>query len=372
MIQNLKNNLSNLPGWRSNRRIVVFESDDWGSVGTPSTKVYEELLKKSIIVENTESRYLRYDALESNEDLASLFEVLSSIKDRTGNHAVFTALNVVANPDFQRIEDSAFEAYYFEPLSQTITRYTSSNQVINLWKEGYVNRLFVPQFHGREHLNVTAWMQALKESKPKTRTAFQLGVYGIDPVELGESRIHYRAAFDIQSTDELELLRSVIIDGINLFKELVGYNPVFFVPTNGPFNLSLEETLSECGIRFLTLDKFQKEPIGNHRYRTRIRYLGKRNGYDQIYLSRNAAFEPSMGRNNHVDHCLADIQRAFRWKKPATVSTHRLNYIGSLFPENRDNGLRQLKELLNRIVSSWPDVEFMTSDQLGTLITTTA
>jgi hypothetical protein len=30
--QNLSRNLSNLPGWRTNRHIIVMESDDWGSI----------------------------------------------------------------------------------------------------------------------------------------------------------------------------------------------------------------------------------------------------------------------------------------------------------------------------------------------------
>jgi endonuclease IV len=42
-----------------------------------------------------------------------------------------------------------------------------------------------------------------------------------------------------------------------------------------------------------------------------------------------------------------------------------VNYIGSLNEENRSKGLRQLKELLNKIIEKWPEVEFMTSPQLG-------
>jgi len=39
--------------------------------------------------------------------------------------------------------------------------------------------------------------------------------------------------------------------------------------------------------------------------------------------------------------------------------------MGSLDPKNRERGLKELSELLKSIVSLWPDVEFMSSDELG-------
>jgi len=69
-----------------------------------------------------------------------------------------------------------------------------------------------------------------------------------------------------------------------------------------------------------------------------------------------------------VNSCLNDIDMAFRWNKPAIISSHRVNYIGALDPGNRENGLSQLKQLLKEVVSRWPDVEFMTSAELGDLI----
>jgi hypothetical protein len=47
---------------------------------------------------------------------------------------------------------------------------------------------------------------------------------------------------------------------------------------------------------------------------------------------------------------------------------HRLNVIGSLDESNRTKNLADLKTLLQTVVRRWPDVEFMSSDQLGKLI----
>ncbi len=360
--------LSSIPGWTTRRKIVVFESDDWGSLGTPSAEVFGILRERGIYPDDDAAHYYRYDALETNEDLASLFEVLSSVRDSRGNHPVFTGYNVVANPDFKAIAGNGFSSYHYEPLDTTLEGDPSRDRVLELWKEGVEKRLFIPQFHGREHLNVTAWINALKKGSPLTLEAFRYGVFGIDPVALGESPLQFRAAFDLGDREEIAVHREVIRQGISLFRRLLGYTPVVFVPPNGPFNLALEETLHENGIRYLVLDKLQKEPLGDQRYRTRIRYPGRRNRYGQVYLSRNASFEPSSNRSDWVDGCLAQVEMAFRWKKPATISTHRVNYTGFLDPGNRDGGLKELARLLKSILNRWPGVEFLSTGELGDLV----
>ena len=65
---------------------------------------------------------------------------------------------------------------------------------------------------------------------------------------------------------------------------------------------------------------------------------------------------------------LKEMEVAFLWHKPATISSHRVNYIGFLHPENREKSLKKLEELLVRMLKRWPDIEFMTSSELGDLI----
>ena len=62
------------------------------------------------------------------------------------------------------------------------------------------------------------------------------------------------------------------------------------------------------------------------------------------------------------------INIAFRWNKPAVICSHRINFMGALDEKNRNDNLLLLKDLLRHIKKTWPDVEFMTSDQLGDLI----
>jgi hypothetical protein len=63
------------------------------------------------------------------------------------------------------------------------------------------------------------------------------------------------------------------------------------------------------------------------------------------------------------------MEAAFRWKKPANISTHRVNFVGGIDEANREKGLKELKKLLNTIVKTWPDVEFMsTRDLFGSVV----
>ena len=87
-----------------------------------------------------------------------------------------------------------------------------------------------------------------------------------------------------------------------------------------------------------------------------------------MYITRNCFFEPSDKSKDWLTSCLADIDNAFKWNKPAVISSHRVNYVGSLNEKNRKIGLEQLRTLLNTVIKKWPEVEFMTSSELGDLI----
>jgi hypothetical protein len=362
-------NLSNIPGKSVSRKIVVIESDDWGAVRMASKEAYNKLWNTGVRPSSTdEARYLENDALASEQDLVSLFEVLSSVKDKNRNSAIFTVVGLVANPDFDKIRENNFEQYYYEPFNVTLKRYPEHRKSFDLWKEGIVKRLFVPQFHGREHLNVCSWLKALRNGNSDTLAAFENRVYGITPRH-PINNISYQAAFDIDELKEIEYQKSVLREGLELFEQLFGYKARFFVPTNGPFNNSLEEVLHECGIKYIGASKIQKEPLGKGKLKKQFHYIGQKNSFGQIYITRNCFFEPTSNlKTDWIDSCLNEIRIAFRWKKPAVISSHRVNYIGFINRANRDRGLFQLNDLLSQIVNQWPDVEFMTSDELGDLI----
>jgi len=368
-IVSIKKNLSNIPGWHTNRRIIVFESDDWGSIRMPSLKSFEKLEKAGLNLRGRDAeRYNLNDSLATTEDLEKLFEVITSVKDKLGNYAVFTPVTIVANPDFQKIKESDFKEYFYEPFTKTLKRYPGCENSFDLWLEGINKRIFIPQFHGREHLNIIAWMRYLNNGDKHTLVAFNEGLWGFVPDPKLYNKIYFQQAFFFHDLSELEIHKQILLEGLNLFENIFNYKAEYFVPPNGYFNNTLNDFLFRNGIRFRSTSKFQSEPLGRGRSKKVLHWLGQKDKSGLIYITRNCFFEPSQPVKDWVDSCLFDIKTAFRWHKPAIISTHRVNYTGRLRPENRDRGLKQLSALLKEIILKWPDVEFMTTPELGKLI----
>ena len=367
----LRVNVSNIPGWRTKRHIVVIESDDWGSIRMSSKEAFDRMLKAGMPVDR--SHYNLYDSLECNDDLEQMYETLSKFKDSTGRYPVITGVNVVANPDFEKIKTNNFSEYIYEPYTETCKRYSNHDRVYDLWKEGIEKRLMVPMFHGREHLNAQFWMRALRDKNKSTLVGFENEVTGMPGIK-GEKLPDFQAAFQIDTINDLVYQKEVLKTGLDLFEELYGYRSRYFVPTNGPFNNTLEKDLNEHGVKYINTGKKQKEPLGNGQYKINTRFIGDKNQYGQIYITRNCFFEPSSSgfekpaNTDWINNCLKEIEIAFRWRKPAVISSHRVNYIGYLHPENRERSLKQLSELLSKMLKKWPDIEFMTSAELGDLI----
>jgi hypothetical protein len=124
--ESILKNVSNIPGTILNKKIVVIESGDWGSIRMPSVKTYNDLKGKGLDLDSGGSkRYNLNDTLASSEDLVGLFELLGSFKDNKGNNPLFTAVSLVANPDFDKIKANNFQEYYWEPFTETLNKYES-------------------------------------------------------------------------------------------------------------------------------------------------------------------------------------------------------------------------------------------------------
>lgn len=355
--------INNIKGWNTNRKIVVIESDDWGSIRMPSKEVYDLFLKNGFSVDRSD--YNRLDSLESNRDLENLFEVLSKFKDKNGNHPIFTANTIVANPDFGKIEESKFSQYFYESIQQTFQSYPKSNQALNLYLQGDNGHVFHPQFHGREHLNVNRWMNRLQNKDENVHFSFKHKM-----TYSGKDDYSFMEAFDWDSEHEIGQQSLILDEGLNLFESLFGFRSKSFISPCYVWDSRIEKALSEVGVDYFQGLRKQSAPTGeNDKYATINHFIGEKNDFGQRYLVRNCVFEPScIPKSDWVGYTIGTISSAFRWNKPATISTHRINYMGSLNEKNRDSNLKLLSELLRSIMVKWPDVEFMTSDQLGDLI----
>lgn len=357
-------------GWQSgNRKIVVIESDDWGTVRVSSKEAYNFFLENNLPVD--ECPYNSNDMLESNEDMECLYDALSSVKDKNGNPALVTANNIVGNPDFQKIKESGYLQYYYEPFTETYKRYPQHDRVMQLYEEGIGNKMLMPQFHGREHVNVARWLKALQENDKAALLAFEQNMFSVHAERNPKVVNEWMDALDADSNEELRSQPAIVTEGLHLFRRIWGFRSKSFIAPCYIWDSMLEPVLADEGVQYLQGMVIQLEPVAKpgYQYQRKYHYQGQKNKLGQHYLVRNAFFEPTTNPGfDWVGDCLHRIEVAFRWKKPAIISTHRLNFMGGLRPGNRSNNLALFQQLLKQIVQRWPQVEFMSSPQLGDLI----
>jgi hypothetical protein len=359
----------NLFGWRTNRKIVVIESDDWGSIRMPSKHVYEKCVEAGYRVD--QNPFERYDSLLSEDDLELLFDLLTSYKDSKGNYPVITANALVANPGFEKIRNSGFKEYHYELITETFKNYPNHARCLEIWKEGLKSGIFYPQSHGREHLNVSLFMNALQNSDKDALFGFNYRMPGSIPNGVIGGRNQFVESLNYNSQEDKNEKIKIIIEGLRLFKKLFGYTSESFIPPNYFWSPDFDKQMADEGVRFFQGNLKMMEPQFDGKFKFHTNRLGDENIFGQKYLVRNVIFEPSLStsiNNQILQNCLYQISVAFRLNKPAVICTHRINFAGSLDEQNRDRNLKMLNDLLSIIVRKWPEVEFMNSVQLGKVI----
>ncbi|NGP78153.1 hypothetical protein G3570_16035 [Balneolaceae bacterium YR4-1] len=363
----LSRNFINIPGWKTDRKIVVIQSDDWGSIRTAES-TFNDLLEEGYPLD--QCVYNSKDALETNSDLEYLMEVLSSVKDMNGNPAIFTINNIVANPDFDKIKEADFRKYFYEPFVQTLERLPNRDNVMKLYHEGIEEKLFKPQFHGREHVHTHHWIKALQEGNVKLLKIFNRGMFTYYKGEGSNCKNEYLDAMATYNEKQFGAIEDKIKSGLDLFEDIWGFRSKTLIAPCYIWGRNIEIFFHKYGVRLIQSGRCQKEPVYNQdNYNIIRRYIGQNNSHGQVYSIRNVQFEPASNPGiNWVDKALIEISTAFIWKKPAVISTHRVNFIGSINPKNRSRNLILLKELLQKIINKWPEVEFISSDHLADLI----
>ncbi len=133
MLEKIKLNYSNFRSKRIKDKLIVFESDDWGSIRMPSTNAFNKLIKYGIRVDLSD--YDRLDILENRSDLEALFDMLDGFKDDMGNNPIFTLNTVLANPDFEKIKKNHFEHFYFEHFFDSYKNYYGDD-LQSIWFKG--------------------------------------------------------------------------------------------------------------------------------------------------------------------------------------------------------------------------------------------
>lgn len=365
---NLVSNIKNIPGWKTKRKLVSFAVDDYGNIRLAGLKEKQNLQCNGV---NLTGRFDHYDALDTRQDYEQLFKVLESVRDKRNRHAVFTTYAMPANVDYERTLQCG--EYVAENLDVTYDRLSEKDKAnfegaFTLLREGINRRILRPQFHGREHLNILAFNKLLRDKNPVLlANLHELSLAGI-PNHINLPNIGFHEAFSLQTSRELEIHKTILEDGLNRFDQVYGYRPLSFTPPAMLFHPQLYPFVESLGIEAIDKPRRHQVHMGDGIFKKEINRLGIQKNQKHVTVVRNCMFEPNAKNIDWVNFTLDQIKAAFFWGKPAIISSHRVNFCGHIDPENRKKGLVDLQNLLNKVVQIWPDVEFVSVDELAECI----
>ncbi len=371
MIRWFKDNFKNLGGWRTARKLVVFNVDDYGNVRIPSRQARDRLTTAGV---KLTGRMDQLDTLETRQDLEALFEVLDFFKDHQGRPAKFTPYTLSANPDFARIQSD--KKYHWELLPITFQRLAETQPTAyqgawDLWQEGIAQGLMQPQFHGREHLNLTLIQHKLDQAANDLSQNLQNeSMAGIESDLPG---IGFTQAFALTPQkpidEQLAIHREVITSGMATFEQVFGFRSLTFTPPSQVIHPTLYQVAEDLEIRGIDKPYRVLRDLGDGKRFIEKNRLGRQRSQQHITIVRNVVFEPAeVASFDPVQRALQLMEAAFRWGKPAIISSHRVNFCGHIDPEYRATGLANLKRLLDGMLQRWPDIEFISADQLVQII----
>lgn len=342
-------------------KIIIIESDDWGSIRVPSPTSLDKLNTRNI--DYTTNPFNLVDTLESSLDFEILLNLLDSIERETGKKVVITANIVMCNPDFERIKEFNFEQLFIEDFRETYIKYeyyTAWELFQNSINHGYIK----PQFHAREHLNGERWLSMLQKGHLDLMFAFENNMFCIDFIDERGKRTNLMPTYLYNNEKEKQYGLESIEDGLKRFEKVFKEKSLSTIAPVGIWDTDHEEVFFKNDVKLIQSFVVQKFP-NNQQLNKKYRYFGGKNLLDQKYLQRNVFFEPSTNQDfDWVSSAMSQISKAFFFSKPATISMHRLNFVGGLDPFNRDESLKKFNNLLRKIILKWPDVKFISSDQM--------
>lgn len=354
-----------------NNPLVIIESDDWGTIRMKSPGVLKKLAAEN--PEWVNDPYLQYDSLESTEDIEMLAGVLLKHRDHRGKPAVMTANCISMNPDFEAIRNNEFSSFVGESFVVTSSKYPGSEKVFETELAAMKEGVFYPQFHGREHIHTSRWMHGLQHDKD-LRNAFDheiISYYtGGRPPCVG----FYMDAMNPYDSADLREIITIVKEGLDMFEKTWGFRSRTMMAPCYFWHPEMETALVPEGVKLFQGISVQKVSYLNQTpssFKKVRRTTGERNRNGQLYAVRNAYFEPSLDpKVAWVDKCLAEMRKAIEHSGVAIICAHRLNFIGGISRQNREENLRMLNELLKRALSEWPGLEFGTTEDLLQLMET--
>jgi hypothetical protein len=303
--------------------VLIFESDDWGPAPT-----------------------------EHADLLSAIARVLREYSDQHGRHPVMTLAVVLAIP-----EPGAESIEAPREVTLCDTRF---KPVVEAMQAGVRDGVFQLQLHGRSHY----WLPALVEAvKSDPTVAAWLG--GADtwhtealPAEL-QSRWEPRiAGAPYRIPDDVAM--SAAAQDARLFHECLGTAATIAVPTRFDWYPALERGWAAAGVHTVVTPGRYDSHRGQFGGPASSRMITNGMRSQHVgYVVRDQYFEPF--KCHTAEHGLRALETNTALGRPTLLETHRANFMEPIL---RDHSLSAIRELLQSALARFPDIRFLSTEEL--------
>ena len=260
------------------------------------------------------------------------------------------------------MKNSDYKEVVLVPIDEYYKTKPECKKVLVEVADGEYKGCFLPQLHAREHINAHELIKDIASGDGFQKDALDLNIVGV-------KKSHYCGMDCLNVSKEKSV--EIINEGVQEFKRIFGFASESFIAPCYVWKPEDEKVLEANGVKFLQGNLYQNIPLKNGRYKKKIHKFGEKSKVSELrYFSRNCFFEPSKEFMNNkseediIQDILSQIKFAFKCKKPAVVCTHRVNWVGFISKENRDNNLKVLSNVLERLKLEFPNIEFMSTPEM--------
>jgi len=288
--------------------------------------------------------------------LARIAEVLGRYRDRRGRHPVVTIGVVLALPAGATGAGSPSAA-----VTLAADRFRGIRERL---VAGADAGLMALQLHGMEHY----WRPALiaAAGTDPTVARWLQGEGGLRTEAL-PSHLQTRWA-DASRLPSVPLWPDQIADAVreelSTFAEIFGRPATVAVPPTFVWDERVEREWARGGIRFIVTPGRRyvgRDEAGGLVADGEGIHSGERGVGGVVYLVRDRYFEPSLGQD--AGSALAALAEKTRAGRPALLEMHRFNFTGDAAAAT--NAVRELDRLFASALTAYPELRFLSTDELG-------
>lgn len=351
--------------WRPNKRIVVFESDDWGSTRMENPDIQAYFFKK--YPELRQSWMDVYDALETPQNINDLSSAADEISDYIGKPFCITLLLNSHNAHVGEISRSAYTRYYHEDFLSSAQRiFGGGASLKSAYLRALAGRSIEIQLHGQEHVQRSVLLHLLNNRNLKDfKEDFSYGYYASLFHKGKYTPTQLRATFYPFLSDDYTWQINSLSDSMDFLKLQFNCNTDYLVPPNGPVSFEVLKKLKHLGINGLVSPLVNKTFYFKRLQIPLYAPMGLSSLSGCVYINRNVPFEPRRTfATNVVEGALSKVKRLLEDGYPAVITSHRANYTDFLCNRGYYQSFELLKKLILSINRLFPDTLFLSSSQL--------